>query len=539
MKKQIFRGLSAVMVMVLLIALWPGMVMPARAEIEPPLNWNLKLTADKSVISPGDTVNFTASFNLISGVLSGYSKTRLTVYLPAGLDYVRATLFTGGEPAILAIVPAVTPLGTSLIIDLDSVTTFAGEVQLRIATTVSKTWNDSMLIVRSNLYLQPFGGIMPNTPHDEAAFLIRSLITVTPSIYTVWFDLAGGFRVGGGALVQAVPGGGSAVEPYVYRDGYIFLGWDQPFYNVTQDLVVRALWTSDVPDIVDPPPYGLVDGWFAYDDMFTHFSHMPMMYLADYHSAYVTSVVIDGHILTDRNHYMVTSGTNSRTTAIHLKASYLNNLTSGTHTLRVNFWDGMYSEAYFTVKEYHNPFYDVSWYDWYYEGVEAMHASGLMQGISTTQYGPETHLSRAMVVTLLYRFAGEPSIAGFRNPFPDVTSGMWYTNAVIWAAANGIVMGYPSGLFGPFDDMTHEQFATVLYRYQNAIGSRTADMPYREYTDYSQISLYARAAVYKMTMQGVFRDLPTIAQNDFKPQISVNRAEVAAVMRRWIESIGW
>jgi len=149
-------------------------------------------------------------------------------------------------------------------------------------------------------------------------------------------------------------------------------------------------------------------------------------------------------------------------------------------------------------------------------------------------------MTRGTVVTLLYKFTGEPSVAGFNNPFPDVAAGQYYTNAVIWAATNGIVTGYDTGLFAPQDLMTREQFAVVLFRYQNALGNTAMDILMdRSYSDFSQISNYAQSAVNKTTMQGVYRDWPVDAQNRFQPKANVTRAELAAVMRLWIESIGW
>ena len=169
-----------------------------------------------------------------------------------------------------------------------------------------------------------------------------------------------------------------------------------------------------------------------------------------------------------------------------------------------------------------------------------MNASELLLGVTAARFDPYSPMTRGMVVTLLYRFAGEPSIVGFRNPFPDVAAAQYYTNAVMWASANGIVTGHETGLFAPNELMTREQFAAVLYRYQNALGSQTLDilMDY-EFSDFSSIALYARAAVNKLTMQGVYRDWPSDPQGRFQPLATVSRAEVATAMRLWIESIGW
>ena len=79
----------------------------------------------------------------------------------------------------------------------------------------------------------------------SGALYPETVTPVTPQICTIEFNLAGGIRVGGGALTQALPQGGAAIEPYVYRRGHFFLGWDTSFYNVQQSMVVTARWTPE------------------------------------------------------------------------------------------------------------------------------------------------------------------------------------------------------------------------------------------------------------------------------------------------------
>ena len=367
---------------------------------------------------------------------------------------------------------------------------------------------------------------------------------ITPTFSTVTFNLNGGARVGGGALTQVVPNGGAAVEPYVFREGYIFTGWDVPFTNIRRNTTVTAKWTAETDTgmiTVDPPKATVITGHFVSGNTFTLGGHMPLIYYADTHVANFVNVQVDGNALTVGIQYIATTATGGgNTTAIHLKASYLNGLAAGTHALRVNFADGAYAEATFTIKAYVNNFMDVSAGDWYYKGVQAMVASNLMPGMTASSFAPSGNMTRGMIVTLLYKFTGEPSVAGFGNPFPDVAAGQTYTNAVIWAAANGIVTGYDNGLFVPQDLMTRQQFAVVLYRYQNALGSNTtAILPGATFSDVGQVSDYAVSAVTKLATEGVFRDWPYDAQNRFMPQSNVTRGEVAAAMRLWIESIGW
>jgi len=547
MKQRIRKSISLALTLVMMAALLAGSILPARADIEPGFKWDLKLTSDKSVISAGDTVTITASFNVIAGVFSGFEAVRITIFLPTGLEYTSAILYEGDIPSVLTTSPAATPMGTSIVTDISTMT-YAGTAKIIIAAKVGSDWNGSSLIVRSGMYLQKTGGDMPNIPNEEAVLTLSNGTTgppipITPVIYMVQFDLAGGIRVGGGALVQAVAGGGAAIEPYIYRENYVFQGWDGEFNYVTHDVVVTARWAvkpDTGPITINPPTGDLAGSHFKGKDTFTHLSHIPMIYIAEHPIIYLHSVEIDDDVLTFGAEYVATSGSDVDSTAIHIKASYLNSLGVGTYTLRVNFTDGTYSNAQLKVIEYKNPFTDLTGSDWFFNGVEAMNASDLLQGISSTQFGPNTSMSRGMVVTLLYRYAGEPGVSGFTNSFSDIATGQYYTNAVIWAAVNGIVLGYEGGTFGPNDNITHEQYAAILYRYQNALGSKPTDILMdREYSDFDQISLYAKSAVNKLTMQGVFRDWPSNPGNQFKPQEPVTRAEMATVMWRWIESIGW
>ena len=93
------------------------------------------------------------------------------------------------------------------------------------------------------------------------------------------------------------------------------------------------------------------------------------------------------------------------------------------------------------------PFTDVNNH-WAYSAIKRVYNRGLMLGVSDTRFAPNQALSRAMLVTVLYRLADEPDVTA-DNPFTDVPAGQWYTNAVIWAAANGIVSGFGDGTFRP------------------------------------------------------------------------------------------
>ena len=119
------------------------------------------------------------------------------------------------------------------------------------------------------------------------------------------------------------------------------------------------------------------------------------------------------------------------------------------------------------------PFTDVSWDHWAYSAVKRVYTRGLMVGVSDTSFAPGQTLSRAMLASILYRLAGEPAVTA-ENPFTDVPADQWYTDAVIWAAENGIVVGCGDGTFRPNAPATRAQTAVMLYAYANFAGRNTS-----------------------------------------------------------------
>jgi hypothetical protein len=112
---------------------------------------------------------------------------------------------------------------------------------------------------------------------------------------------------------------------------------------------------------------------------------------------------------------------------------------------------------------YQNPYADVADTDWFAGAAQFVTENGLMYGTSADTFAPNETTTRAMLLTTLYRLAGQPAVTG-KNPFPDVSDGQWYTDAVIWAAEFGLLNGYPDGTCGWDDPVTREQAVTLLYR---------------------------------------------------------------------------
>ena len=141
-----------------------------------------------------------------------------------------------------------------------------------------------------------------------------------------------------------------------------------------------------------------------------------------------------------------------------------------------------------------------------------------------------------MIVTILYRQEGKPAVSG-TSPFDDVAADQWYTDAVIWASENGIVSGYGDGKFGPTDDITREQFATILYRYAQYKGydvSVGEDTNVLSYNDAFDVSDWAMPAIQWACGAGLMQG---DNQGNLLPGDSATRAQVATLIMRFIENV--
>lgn len=175
-------------------------------------------------------------------------------------------------------------------------------------------------------------------------------------------------------------------------------------------------------------------------------------------------------------------------------------------------------------------FEDVSADAWYAEAVDFCFENGLMSGTSENKFSPHAATSRGMLSTILYRQAGSPNLEAdvFGHLFPDVTIGSWYSNGVYWARANAIIAGYPNGRYGPNDAITREQMATILWR---AASSPQPQKASSNFDDNYQISAYAAVAVAWTQENGIINGK---AGNAFDPQGTATRAEIAAVLHRYV-----
>ena len=169
---------------------------------------------------------------------------------------------------------------------------------------------------------------------------------------------------------------------------------------------------------------------------------------------------------------------------------------------------------------------DVAADAWYADAVAYVSAQGLMTGTGSGAFSPDTTMSRAMLVTVLYRLSGSPAVSQ-AGSFTDVAEDAWYADAVAWASEQGVVNGTSATTFSPDDSVTREQMAALLYRYAGATET-AGDLS--AYIDAGSISAYAVDAMGWCVQNGI---LNGTGGGKLSPAASATRAEVAAVLQRY------
>ncbi len=177
---------------------------------------------------------------------------------------------------------------------------------------------------------------------------------------------------------------------------------------------------------------------------------------------------------------------------------------------------------------------DVQATHWFYDSVMNVTKKGYMNGTGDSIFEPNSTLTRAMLVTILHRYAGEPAAEG--TGFSDVPAGTWYTEAVTWAADAGIVNGTAPGVFEPNTNITREQLATIMYRYAEAYGyDISAAGSIIGFSDSYLISDWAQTALIWTTGAGIIGGKDN---NMLDPRGNATRAEAAAIIERFDNYIG-
>ncbi len=176
-----------------------------------------------------------------------------------------------------------------------------------------------------------------------------------------------------------------------------------------------------------------------------------------------------------------------------------------------------------------NRFSDVAVNAWYHDSVEFVVAFGLMEGMGGKTFAPGANMTRAQLVTVLYRLVGEPEVDGMVNPFTDVAADTWYTDAVIWAANNGIITGVTETTFAPNANISREQLVTILYRFFGEPETNTDVLA--GYADANAISEYAVDAMAWAVENGIVNG---ITETVLAPQGTATRAQIATILMRVI-----
>ena len=162
---------------------------------------------------------------------------------------------------------------------------------------------------------------------------------------------------------------------------------------------------------------------------------------------------------------------------------------------------------------------------WYAGAVNYVTEQGLMSGTGNNRFSPDTNTTRAMLVTILYRYAGSPTVSGSAN-FTDVRQD-YYTTAVNWVAQNNVVSGYGDGRFGINDSITRQDVAAVLWRYEGSPAASAQD-----FADESSIASYASTAVDWARANGIISGK---GNNRFDPRGNATRAEIATMVMNYAQ----
>lgn len=182
-----------------------------------------------------------------------------------------------------------------------------------------------------------------------------------------------------------------------------------------------------------------------------------------------------------------------------------------------------------------NQFTDVSGsYKWAANSVDFMYMNDIIKGNNTKNpklFGPGAKMTRAMLVTVLYRAAGEPTVTGITNKFTDNKQGQYYYNAVLWASNMGIVNGATATTFDPNGNVTREQIAAILYRYE---GSPTVTGSLSGYLDQAQVSSFAVTAMQWAVGTGIITGVTSGGRTTLSAKGNATRAQVAVMLHRFL-----
>lgn len=170
--------------------------------------------------------------------------------------------------------------------------------------------------------------------------------------------------------------------------------------------------------------------------------------------------------------------------------------------------------------------------NWAHNGIDYAVSHGLFEGVSTTAFRPDGSMTRAMLVTVLYRLAGSPAVQSTES-FPDVVGGTWYADAVYWAVGEGITVGFEDGTFRPDSYVNREQIATFLYRFAQSRGSVSGEASLWGFYDIWSVGEYAKTPLSWAVANGYIAGIPDGGRLLLNPKGNATRAQVAVILMRY------
>ena len=191
----------------------------------------------------------------------------------------------------------------------------------------------------------------------------------------------------------------------------------------------------------------------------------------------------------------------------------------------------------YVAPAWNNPFKDVAGGDWFYEGVKFVHQSGLFNGTAADTFSPNAPMTRGMLVSVLWRLDGKTAPKAACT-FTDVDTKAYYADAVAWAAENGVVNGIGESRFAPEGEVTREQIAAILSRYaesKNVDTSKRAGLA--SFPDAGKVSTYAKDAMAWAVENGLVNGIKNGSETTLAPQGTATRAQVAAILARYVQNI--
>lgn len=240
----------------------------------------------------------------------------------------------------------------------------------------------------------------------------------------------------------------------------------------------------------------------------------------------------NGQVIGKNNHVRITKKENVISATITSAGSY-DNVTCCENC------DEVFSRTKVVVPALGLPFEDIELSDWFYNAVAYCYGNRIIYGTTNTTYTPNSNITRAELVTIIYRMEGSPKINGV-NKFSDVKNGVWYTNAIIWASQNGVINGYNSTTFGPNDNIKREDLAVILCNYTKKVKKldvSTAENALSSYPDNEEVNGYALSSVKWAVSKGVISGVKVANTRYLNPESTATRAEATGMIYNFCTKI--